>query len=701
MKKRKISLAEAHSDLIKEWHPTKNGSLTPFDLSPQSNKIVWWQCLKNSSHEWPSSPSHRIRGKGRGCHYCSHQKVSIETCLATVNPDLTKEWHPTKNEPLTPYDVFPNAKKKVWWLGSKCGHEWEAALSSRHSKGTNCLVCSGTIVTNVNCFANMYPELAKQWHPTKNGGLLPTQVTSAARIKVWWQCPTNKTHSWDTFIYNRTKKNNPSGCPYCKGLKASTENCLAVINPKLALEWHPTKNGDLTPSDITPYSNRKVWWKCLDNENHDWRAQIGSRSGNINSLNGSGCPKCSGSIPSLEYCLAAINPEAAAFWHPTRNGVLTPYDVLPNSKQKVWWYCDKGVQCVHEWDSTISNLNRTPACRYCSNTKPCLDNCLATVNPKLAEEWHPTKNGDLTPWDVFPVTARTVWWQCKNNNDHEWQAKISNRKNNRGCPTCKMEQQSSFYEQAIFYYVKQIFPSSENKIALELNESEKTLWTKNKIELDIYIPELQIGIEYDGGFHIKDQIYERDKKKSKIMHLKKITLIRIRNDKLREWNEDIVFLHDENKDNTFNACIVNLLSFINDKYYPDNQFEEIIRIQRDIDIKKHTLEIFSQYIQLQKENSLAITHPDLVREWHPIKNGNITPYHVTQGSGMKVWWQCLSNNTHEWEAAIYSRTSGNGCNSCRIEKERSGRKRNQKAEVLSLDASDRELKRVRGITYKP
>ena len=31
--------------------------------------------------------------------------------------------------------------------------------------------------------------------------------------------------------------------------------------PHLVKEWHPTKNGDLTPKDVTYGSNKKVWWR--------------------------------------------------------------------------------------------------------------------------------------------------------------------------------------------------------------------------------------------------------------------------------------------------------------------------------------------------------------------------------------------------------------------------------------------------------
>jgi hypothetical protein len=61
---------------------------------------------------------------------------------------------------------------------------------------------------------------------------------------------------------------------------------LQVLNPILAKEWHPIKNGKLTPGDVTPHSNKKAWWMCK--KGHEWEARISSRS------QGNGCPYCSG-----------------------------------------------------------------------------------------------------------------------------------------------------------------------------------------------------------------------------------------------------------------------------------------------------------------------------------------------------------------------------------------------------------------------
>ena len=66
--------------------------------------------------------------------------------------------------------------------------------------------------------------------------------------------------------------------------KVTPEYNLAVIHPKVAKEWHPTKNKLLTPKDVTPGSHNKVWWQC--SKKHEWETIVKERS------RGSGCPEC-------------------------------------------------------------------------------------------------------------------------------------------------------------------------------------------------------------------------------------------------------------------------------------------------------------------------------------------------------------------------------------------------------------------------
>src|SRR5947209_2880527 len=123
----------------------------------------------------------------------------------------------------------------------------------------------------------------------------------------------------------------------------------------------------------------------------------------------------SNSLNSLAYKY----PELAAEWHPTKNGLLTPADVLPLSGKKVWWQCLKDPD--HEWESLIQNRSRGRGCPYCSNMRPNSINNLLDKHPNLAAEWHPTKNGILIPLDVAAGSTKKVWWKCSKVMDHEWQ----------------------------------------------------------------------------------------------------------------------------------------------------------------------------------------------------------------------------------------------------------------------------------------
>lgn len=129
------SLAYVHPELIKEWHPTLNGVITPNDVFVHSRKKVWWKCVKY--HEWISDVNKR--SKGRNCPYCLHKKLLPENSLSYAYPNVAKEWHPTLNGNLTPNDVFAKTTKKAWWRCDR-GHEWMAEIGSR-AAGHNCKHC--------------------------------------------------------------------------------------------------------------------------------------------------------------------------------------------------------------------------------------------------------------------------------------------------------------------------------------------------------------------------------------------------------------------------------------------------------------------------------------------------------------------------------------------------------------------------------
>ena len=272
------------------------------------------------------------------------------------------------------------------------------------------------------CHREHREDLLAEWDSERNLPLTPETVSRGSKRRVFWRCANG--HSWQAAVH--TRSGSGTGCPYCSGrLPVPGETDLATRYPDLAAEWHPTKNGDLTPSDVLPGSHRLVWWQCP--HGHEWRAQIKSR------VSGAGCPVCSNrALLRGVNDLATNNPELALQWHPTKNGDLTPADVVPGTRRKVWWVCDKG----HEWRAAVSARVNGSGCPVCTSKKivPGI-NDLASQYPAVAKEWHPTKNGTLTPDHIAPASNRKVWWIC--DKGHEYQAVVSTRtQRNGGCPYC-------------------------------------------------------------------------------------------------------------------------------------------------------------------------------------------------------------------------------------------------------------------------
>ena len=197
------SLAEVFPHLVKEWHRIGNSSLTPSNISYGSKKKVWWKCAKG--HLWEEHVYRR--SAGIGCPYCSGKRVCKDNNLAKVNPSVAREWHPTKNAPLTPKDVTSGSGKKVWWL-CRQGHKWIARIADRKRFG--CPYCSGRLPSKENSLAARYPKIANEWHTEKNGILKPWDVTHGSHKKVWWRCKNG--HEWTARVYSRSAGR---GCPHC------------------------------------------------------------------------------------------------------------------------------------------------------------------------------------------------------------------------------------------------------------------------------------------------------------------------------------------------------------------------------------------------------------------------------------------------------------------------------------------------------
>jgi very-short-patch-repair endonuclease len=337
----------------------------------------------------------------------------------------------------------------------------------------------------------MNPKLASEWHHSKNGYLTPGDVTPGSSKRVWWQCKRN--HEWKGSIGNRTRR---YGCPYCyfqissvelriftelasifedikQKVKISGAECdIYIPSLKLGIEydgeyWHRNKNKkDLGKNSLFKKSGvaliriREVPLPKITQEDIQFNYSKDDKLSLVKDIlkkiqkasplekkisekinfyfqktsfaNDKYFQELEELLPSppAEKSLAFLNPKVAGEWHPTKNGKLRPEDVTPGSGKKVWWQCRKGHAC----NASPAQRTKGKGCPYCINRKVCNDNCLSTVNPLIASEWHPTKNGKLRPEDVLPFSNTKVWWQCKKG--HEWHVAPNGRSRGNNCPNC-------------------------------------------------------------------------------------------------------------------------------------------------------------------------------------------------------------------------------------------------------------------------
>jgi hypothetical protein len=486
-------------DLAKQWHPHKNSSLTAFHVTKNSGRRVWWQC--KHGHEWPASVndrSHEIRGTG--CPYCSNQtsrpEIRIYCELQSIfGTDSVKwkhrmgrftcdvflptykiaveydgvHWHVSEKkdrlkdhflakhgmnvvrvrepglEPLSQNDIMIKPGEKdldiIRKLVSNISRDFllsgeDAERVSKYLKGSRLRNTKGfnemlswlPAPPKGESLEHKNHKLAADWDYEKNSPMVPSGFYPYSNKRVWWKCQFG--HSWRESINNRSAG---TGCPYCAHKRPSPEFNLQNNFPELSEEWHPEKNGDLRPVDVTPGSGKKVWWKGTCG--HEWEQRINDR------VHGQGCSYCAGKKASPENNIAFKFPKIIEEWHWAKNHGLNPSQITPFSHKKVWWICRKG----HEWRMAIIDRTRqVQKCPYCSGRRPSSEYNLAVSHPDLVAEWHPDKNDDLKPTDVTHGSQRKVWWKCKNNPEHVWKAEIKNRTRSRngrgtGCPKCRMK----------------------------------------------------------------------------------------------------------------------------------------------------------------------------------------------------------------------------------------------------------------------
>jgi len=459
------SMATTHPGLASEYQGDAQ------KVVAGTNKKLLWKC-SSCDHEWKTSGSHRLNGKGcpvcnNGvlhsdgrnsllvlnpilasecladpakytigssskvewrCSECSHEwkttiahrAVSGTGCPACANQCLHLDGrnsmlitHPSLANELLHQDaskIIAGTNQKLGWRCSVCSNEWVASGNSRAYNGSGCPACSNHAVHSDgrNSLRNLNPKLAAECLED------PNKFTLGSGAKVGWRCH-DCSHEWVASVANRATSG--TGCPACsnKSVHIDGRNSLLTEHPGLSLEII-----DCDPSIIVSGSHRKAKWKCSICT-HEWVARVNSRT-----TQGAGCPACNGGALHSDgrNSLAVMNPLLAS------ECLDDPKKYTVGSGSKVRWKCN---DCSHEWATSVGHraISGT-GCPSCSNKSLHLDgrNSMLNTHPDLADELL-----DEDPSRIIAGTPKKLKWKCKDCS-HIWQAASSSRVSGVGCPVC-------------------------------------------------------------------------------------------------------------------------------------------------------------------------------------------------------------------------------------------------------------------------
>lgn len=365
--------------------------------------------------------------------------------------------------------------------------------------------------------AHLRPDVAAQWDPVKNP-FPPSHVRPGSNRPIWWICDNG--HSWLAAPYTRAKGH---GCASCKGMKATPENNLASSRPDLMPTWHYQRNQTelgLVPKKVLPQSNKDVWWICPNDPSHEYTASPAAR------FRGSGCPYCAGKKVNPSNSVAGTRPILAAEWDPAN--ARRPEDVAAGSDYAADWICRKDG--THRWTAAVSSRpSNGTGCPFCDGKRPTDRNRLDVNRPVLAQQWHPTENGALTPADVTMGSNLRVRWICPQDATHVWSAQVRARAlDGDGCKWCAPAIRSRI-DIALACEFAAVFPQDVDPVRQERLD----LGHNRPHTVDILIRSLKVVIEFDGSYSHKGKAQEeRDRSKTKRLRDAGYRVVRIREEQL-------------------------------------------------------------------------------------------------------------------------------------------------------------------------
>ncbi len=346
--------------------------------------------------------------------------------------------------------------------------------------------------------------------------------------------------------------------------------------------------------------------------------------------------------------LTILFPEIASEFDFEKNKGIELNNLSVGSGLKIHWICR--FNPLHKWIISVNDRTGTHknGCPYCGNKKVDSTNSLLTLYPTLCLEWDYGEN-IISPDKVVPFSHKYANWICQLNPKHKWKCKIQDRVlKNSGCPYCSGHK----------------CDSTNSLLTLNSKLCEEWDYTLNKISPNDVTTGSGINVHWicknNSNHKWKTSVRTRARATNGCPYCGGFSCDFEHS--IKNLNPSLCEEWDYEKNGTLSPDSISI-----------NSGKKINWICKNDTTHKWKSAVYSRtngsgcpYCSgrlVSKSNSLSILCPELINQWHPILNGDLTPDKVTFKTHKKAWWICEKN--HVWNTAIYNRTSGKGCSICK------------------------------------
>jgi hypothetical protein len=296
------------------WSSEKN-STVPRMVSKGSGKKFWFDC-NDCKHSFCSNLSNiTCDSTQRWCSFCSNKQLCDDlTCLQCHEKSFnshpnSKLWHPIKNNPITPRQIFRASHAKYWFACKTCNHDYFSSVSgiSKFPNMSKCPYCSNTELCNnldcQECNNKSFASNPKSKFWSTSNELHPRYVFLHSNNKFWFDCGDCR-HVFCISLNVVSNAKCPSWCPYCSQppkLLCDSKDCTFCEDKSFASHsqaklWHKTKNGHIQPRSIFKHTATNYWFSC-DKCLRDFEGS----PNNLTRSEISSCPFCYKKTESLIY----------------------------------------------------------------------------------------------------------------------------------------------------------------------------------------------------------------------------------------------------------------------------------------------------------------------------------------------------------------------------------------------------------------